>query len=350
MQVITAQNVRQIEEELVLPDHSGTVLSHAFSANRKWLALGVTNDSGSVVELYDLQQGQLVGTISTVSNGAEDLAFHPTAGTLIITSGNNPSFEIWDPVSRRMLKSVAFPVGHQPGRVAVTSSGQTVITGGFDGQVLIWNWNGGNPTLRSSFQAHSRVQGEPGPFISDLALSNDSTWLATSCAGEGYKVWRMTFDGYPEEHAGSDTQAGWVHSVGFDRAATRLAAACDGQGGRLHLVDLPSGRLVAALSDPEGVQNQQMISCAVAPNEALVASAQTAQAGCLLQFWSTSDGAKQYSVSVLCDRIGFSHDGDRLLVVRNQVGSDDVPTLWGIPQLVTELPRRPIGWFEWFLR
>ncbi len=329
--VITAQNVTSIAEKLVLPGHIGSIRSHAFSTDGQWLALGTSDGSKTFVEMYDSLQGQLAGTIPTGWNGAEDLAFHPTAGTLIITSGNAPSFEIWDPTTRQRLRSVLLPGSHQPGRVAVTSSGQTVITGGFDGQVLLWSWNGGNPTLRASFQAHS----PGGSPIEDLAFSNDRAWLATASSGDGFKVWRITFDGLPEEQVGSDPQAGWVHAVGFDAGAARLAAACDGNGGRLQLIELPAGRLLAALSEPPGVQNQQMFSCAVAPSEALVASAQSlasAPAGCLLQFWSTTDGAHLYSVSMLCDRLGFSPDGTRLLVVRNNPGSADVPTLWGVPR------------------
>lgn len=348
MPVITAHNVTSIVEELVLPGHNGVVRSHAFSTDGQWLALGVGNGSTTFVELYNLPHGQLAGTIPTGWNGAEDLAFHPTAGTLIITSGNAPSFEIWDPATRQRVSSVVFPVGHQPGRVAVTSSGQTVLTGGFDGQVLLWNWHGGSPTLRTSFQAHNHVPGVPGPVIWDLALSSDRAWLATA-SDEGFKVWRMTFDGLPEEQAGSDTQAGWCHAVDFDGGATLLVAACDGQGGRLRLIELPSGRLNAALSEPVGVQNQQMVACAVAPSEALVASAQSlasAPAGCLLQFWSNADGAHLYSVSVLCDRLGFSPDGTRLLVVCNRPGLADVPTLWGIPR---RIPRWP-WWISWLER
>lgn len=106
-------------------------------------------------------------------NGAEGLAFHPVNGSLLINSCNAPSFTIWDPVTLRQLQQVSFPSGHQPGRVAVTSSAATIVTGGFDGKVLLWNWNNGSLSMRRSFQGFQQVAGEPGPFIGSIAFSND---------------------------------------------------------------------------------------------------------------------------------------------------------------------------------
>lgn len=341
---ITPGSVNQIEELVVLPAHVGTVQCHAFSQDNRFLALGASTPTGTMVEIYDLGTNQLSGTIATGTNGAEALAFHPTSGLLIVTSGNGPKIESWNPNTRVRVRQVNFPIGHQPRRVAFTSSGQTMATGGFDGEVLMWDWNNGNPVLRTTFQAHVAPANVPGAFIETLAFSGDRIWLATGALDSGLNLWRFTFDGKPEQSRGSDAQAGWVHAVGFDATSSQLAVACDGYGSCLRIIELPTGRLIASLSEPNTASTHpsQMISAAVAPREPLVASVQFLSspptAGVIpapvLQFWAITNGAKLHSIPLMCNRVGFSPNGERLLVVRNSPGTSDIPTLWGVPRRI----------------
>ena len=330
---ITPSNVTSIEEQLVLPSHKRVVRSHAFSSDGQLLALGSSDDNTIFVEIYDLLQKKLTGTIPTGWSGAEALAFHPTSGSLPITSGNAPSFTLWDPMTRQQLQLVSLPIGHQPGGVAVTSSGATIVTGGFDGKVLLWDWNNGSPSVRRSFQGFQLNAGEPGSFISSIAFSNDRQWLAAGATTGEFKLWRITFDDQTELEPGSNPKTDNVPALAFDTNSTRVAAAC--WDGRLRIVELATGRQIAALREPPNVSNEQMFSCSFSPSQPLLASSQSSAVlpGALLQFWAAGDGSRLHQLPVLCDRLGFAPDGTQLLVVRNSPGESDIPTLWGVPTI-----------------
>src|SRR6185503_13296131 len=115
-------------------------------------------------------------------------------------------------------------------------TGQTIATGGFDGRVLFWNWNQGNPIQRSPMDAH------PPYRIDSLAFSPDGSYLASG-AEDGLRLWRVGFDLVPQLHAEvliTGTTNIVFPQLSFNGLGTMLVAA-NWAGNKLYLITVSGG-------------------------------------------------------------------------------------------------------------
>jgi WD40 repeat protein len=317
--IIKSSNVASILELRALQPHTGTVFSLAFSPDSSVLALGC---SDSKIELWRVADGTLLGTLPFGWAGAEGVAYHPNGNTVVGVSGNAVKFQLWDANKKTLMKDVNVPIGHQPGCVAITPTGQTIATGGFDGKVLFWDWQNGNPIPRSTLPAHPT-------FITSLAFSRDGLYMASGALDGGLRLWRVGFDFVPQLYAEVLTGAS-VRQLSFNSLGTMLTAAS--LDGKLYLVNVGDGRTVVKLSEPLSAANEQMFSGAFAPAEPLIASCQSSApiASALLEFWDASSQTLLLAKPLLCDKVLFSPDGRVLAVIRNSPGGPDIPAIWGV--------------------
>jgi len=316
--IIQSSNVANLVELHTLQPRTGEVFSLAFSPNSSILALGCSDDK---IELWRVNDGTLLGTLPFGWPGAEGVAFHPNGNTIVGVSGNSPKFTLWNATTKKRTRDVSVPIGHQPGSVAITPSGQTIATGGFDGKVLFWDWRNGDPTVRSTLPAHPS-------FVTSIAFSPDGLYLATG-SGDGLRLWRVGFDLVPQLHAEVLVASGSFRQLSFNGPGTMLAAA--NWDGKLYIINVSDGRTIVKLSEPLSASNEQMFAGAFAPTEQLIASCQSSApiANALLEFWDASTQTLLLAKPLLCDKVQFAPNGRVLAVIRNSPGRADIPAIWG---------------------
>lgn len=327
--IINSGNVTRLTQLNILQPPVGAVLSLAFSPNSKVLALGC---SGNPIGLWSVDDGTLLGTLP-FGSPAEGVTFHPNGNTLIAVSGNYPKFSLWDINRQVQIKWVNVPIGHQPYRVVITPTGQTIATGSLDGHIFFWNWSNGDPTLRSTLTAHHTL-------VLGLAFSPDGSYLASGAGDGEVCIWRVGFDLVPELHAKIVT-GGSVEQVSFNGDGT-MVTAVSRDDGKLYLINVGDGRVIAKLSEPLLATDEQMFAGAFAPTEQLIAACQSsaANANAFLEFWDASTQALLMAKPLFnCDKVQFSPDGRVLLVIVTSPTGPDIPTIWGIPILLAPLNR-----------
>jgi WD40 repeat protein len=325
MEVITPQNAARLTEQIVLQPHEGPTASMAFSPDGGILAV----DSNNRVELWRIADGTLLGTLPVGWPGAEGLAFSVDGTVLAAVSGNAARFSLWDVATRTLLRQVSVPLGHQPGCVAMTPSGRTLATGGFDGQVLLWDWGANNPVVRSTLAAHTI-------FVSSLAFSANGLVLASGANNGELRLWEIGFDLLPTRRW--SYQAGHLISdVSFDPRGDVLAASS--WDGKLYLMDVEHGTIIRTLSNPRPGRNDQMAGVH-APHADLIA----AQQGGILQLWEPSTGALLVEKETTCHSLRFSPGGTTLAALNVLPADPNAPvTIWGprrvlVPKKVTGAP------------
>lgn len=319
---IQSDNVSNLLELRVLNAGAGRIVvwSLAFSHNSRILAVG-RGDPDYKIELWQVSDGTLLGLLSFGWPGAAGLAFHPDGNTLVAVSGNFPRFSLWSLGNQAFIRNINFPVGYQPGLVCMTPSGQTIATGGFDGKVLFWDWNNGDPRLRSTLPAQHKT------FITSLAFSRDGSYLASGDSNGLFCLWRVGFDLVPELHFSVQASSGWA-SCSFDGAGAMLAAA--NLNGDLYLVNVRDANTVAKLKQAVPPPTGQMVACDFAPKVQLVASVEYV-ANPSLEFWDASNQTLLFSKGMYCNQVLFSPNGQVIAVVRRNPNGPDIPTIWGLP-------------------
>jgi WD40 repeat protein len=188
--------------------------------------LAVATDDGKV-RLWDAATGQLRFVLDPPSGPVTGLCFTPDGDTLA-TAGDG-ALALWD-LARRSPRATIRDA-HMKGNVYCASSGDgaTVVTGGADGVVRLWDAHAGAPlrTLHTfSFP------------VSCVAFSTDGRRLA---AGSSWSV--TLFDAHSGAELRKVEHMGGVASVAFAPDGSRLAS---GSGsGQIIITELSTGGQVA---------------------------------------------------------------------------------------------------------
>lgn len=174
--------------------HRGFVQSLAFSPDGTMLA---TAGSDNLVHLWN-ESGDKIGTLEGHTKGVTSLAFSPEGG-LIITGSDDQTVGVWDAQTRA---NISMLVGHQKGvsAVAFSPDGTCFASSGRDHQVLVWN---------AEFSAHALV-GHTSP-VRGLAFSRDSSLLVSASDDRSVRLWN-TADG---SCTPITTYTNWVSAVAF---------------------------------------------------------------------------------------------------------------------------------------
>lgn len=204
--------------------HTAAVTSVAFDAGGSRLVSG-SNDQ--TVQLWDVAQARRIGdplvghqglvlSVAFVSNGDRDE---------IVSGGNDQLLRFWNgdigqPTSAPLI-------GHQGAvtGVAISANGRRVVSGGVDGNVILWDAATGTKDK----------QMPSGPVVTRVAMNEAGDVIASGTANGQIRVWRTADDDVTTFDAG-----GPVSALALDRTGGRMSSA--GLDGQITLWELPSGR------------------------------------------------------------------------------------------------------------
>jgi WD40 repeat protein len=278
-----------------------------------------TGDINGIIWISDLDQGEVVLTLSAPPMPVYGLAFSPDG---LLAAASVGSARIWD------VRSLFDPADAQLGRgqvisqslvtldcagvqldsIAFSQDGRLLATGGADGTVRVWDV----PSSLSTGQGKELVslEGHSGG-IRDLAFNGDGSRLATVCNDGTARLWDISFEGPGEGIVFVNGPPGpppWVVSLDLSADGRRLAAADSDLTPKIW--DAESGELLLTLSGHEDEVQQIVFS----PDGRMVV---TSSLDDTVRGWDSSSGSELFrlvdqscnaGISELC-LIAFSPDG-----------------------------------------
>ncbi len=211
-----------------LSGHTDQISTVAFSPDGAQLATGSYDGT---IRLWDTANGAELSAVSSGGTRVFQLAYSPDGSRLAVVR-SEPSVVIWDLANR---DSVAL-TGASANVVAVAFSpgGARVAGASRDGTVRLWDAATGQ--VRDSVVGHDDV-------IWDLAFSPDGRRLATASADGTVRLWDAGTGDSLRVLGRSDVE---FDAVAFSRAGDRLAAV--GEDRTVRVWDVESGEEVVSLS------------------------------------------------------------------------------------------------------
>ena len=207
----------------VLTASSGVVTALAYGPDGTTLAAGY---SGGAIRLWDLASHR---PISATSWGATPLALTFTGGGKELEVADAAAVGTWNLTDQTRIAARPFGSPARTNAVAFSPDGQTVATGGADGNVRLWD---------------ADTQQEIGPPMSSdakpvaaVAFSPDGTLIAAGSADGNVQLW----DAATQQEAGTALVAGAaeVYALAFSPDGKLLATG--GQDGAVRLWDVATG-------------------------------------------------------------------------------------------------------------
>lgn len=159
-----------------MPTGTWTTRSLAYSPDGQRLAT-----AGFWVELWDAASGQKLQTLPVHFNSLR-VGFSPDSR--LLASMTTEGVSLWS-VARAVKLYTLVPAGpfaHHAGPFAFTPDGHSVLVGGSDGTMALWDLATGKKVLE--FAAHASN-------VTALAISADGRWLASGAQDSSILVWPL---------------------------------------------------------------------------------------------------------------------------------------------------------------
>ena len=220
----TAQSRYSLLESLaqpvrgVLSAQSGVVTALAYSPDGSRVAAGYQDGA---IRLWDLASHQM---ISATTWGAEPLALAFTGGGRALRVADATAVGTWSLATRPRIAALPLGVGVSGGdAVAFSADGQTVATGGTDGNVRLWD-----AATRQEIGAPMSSDAQP---VDAVAFSPDGTLIAAASSDGNVQLWSVG----TEQEAGAAMVSGTaeIDALAFSPDGRLLATG--GQDGAARL-------------------------------------------------------------------------------------------------------------------
>lgn len=276
--------------------HLGDALSVSFSPDGKGLLAGTGNGD---IHGWTLPSGEIASTISGVhTSDVWDLVFAPGGNRFATVSADGTSALFSYPEGEFLGK--AFDPGTQVKSALFTKDGQSLIGGGADGRLHLWN-HGSQKARPPSAEGHT------GRIVR-LAMSGDGQHVATLGRDQTVQLWTM----YQPVPVSKDRRvsAGAAKGVALSADASLVAAA--DERGDIHLW---RGDGSNPLTLPG--HTQQVWALALSPDGALLASGDRAGN---LRLWDVASGQQRGQNALGGGAIwwlGFTPDGTKLIAAKD---------------------------------
>ncbi|MGH3202365.1 MAG: hypothetical protein ACRDP5_10010, partial [Streptosporangiaceae bacterium] len=237
----------------VLTTSSGVVTALAYNPDGTTLAAGY---SGGAIRLWDLASHR---PISATSWGATPLALAFTGGGKELEVADAAAAGTWNLTDRARITARRFASPAQGTAVAFSPDGQTVATGGADGNVRLWD---------------AATQQEIGPPMSSdakpvaaVSFSPDGTLVAAGSTDGNVQLW----DTATQQEAGTALVTGAAEVAALTFSPDGKLLATGGQDGAVRLWDVATESQVGTTMATGGAVS----ALAFGPGGATLASAET---------------------------------------------------------------------------
>jgi len=184
-----------------------------------------TWQSGSVKYL------EIPAEIGGNSRPVRSLAFTPD-GQSLVSGGVDKTIKIWNVETRSLIRTLSPNPAQEVVTVALSSDGQTLASGCIDGTVRLWNWKTGK--LLYLLSGHSNI-------VTSVAFSPDGQTLASGSGDKTIRLWNVD-DGLLRQ---TITTQQFITTLAFNPLDDMLASA--GVEMSVDLWDWTTGKLVRSL-------------------------------------------------------------------------------------------------------
>ena len=305
------------KETAVLPGHMGKVLAVRFLDDGR-----VTSaDSNCVVKIWDPASKRDVKSVSSrvgpeFTEGAVDSAAFSIDGRFLAVSNGDRTASLFSTDTGEKLETLENrTVGLQT--VAFSPDRNWLAFGGLDNSVKLWD-------LRTG-QALPPLVGHNG-FVTSVAFTPDNSRLISASVDFSIRVWDVVSENLLKSLPG---HKGYVNGIAVSKSGKFLASGSSDK--TVGLWDLTSYQLIKFLPGHGG----DVMAVAISPDEKLIASG---SADKTIRLWDATTGAPVRTIDSPSEvgTIAFSPDGNYLA----SGGSDKVVRIWDSSTgvLVTPLP------------
>jgi WD40 repeat protein/cellulose biosynthesis protein BcsQ len=225
-----AKCIRTIEE-------TNQVLSVVFSPDGEMIAGG---SDDKTVKIWDANKDVLLVSLSGHTDYVRSVAFNQD-GSILASASYDNSIKLWDIKTHSQdikNKNQIAPKDTLTGHtyrlraIAFSSDGETLVSGGWDQTLKIWNINRGNKSLKT-------LQGRNN-WIFTVDVSSDSKFLASGSDDQTVKLWNVetrklehTFGVKKRRETKDIGHTNWVWTVAFSPNGEYIASASSDETVRL---------------------------------------------------------------------------------------------------------------------
>ena len=163
--------------------HRDALYGVAFSPDGQRLG---TAGYDRLIQLWDAKTGKLLNTLKGHNGAVYGIAFSPD-GKVLASAGGDSSVKLWNTTTGQRLDTFGQPTGEQF-ITAFTPDSRHVIAAGADKQIRMWKWISGD---QAKINPLERVRYAHEDEITDLAINQAGTRLATASADRSVKVWAL---------------------------------------------------------------------------------------------------------------------------------------------------------------
>ncbi|MEM9484486.1 MAG: TIR domain-containing protein [Cyanobacteria bacterium P01_F01_bin.116] len=251
-------------------------------------------------EIYQLDGFLLRNNLAGHSRKVLGVSFSPDGETLV-TGGSDNNVILWDRSGQQL--NVLSGHGNNVGGVAFSPDGETIVSGSDDGTVKLWSSGG---QLLDTLEGHNDL-------VLDVSFSPDSQTIVSADARGTVKLWARSSG---EELATFKGHKQPVRSVQFSNDGTIIATASDDNTVKLWTLD--GQELQALIGHDDGVRSAKF-----SPDDTVIATTSDDQS---VKLW-TLEGQELLTLTGHAgpvSDISFSPDGKELATV----STDNTVKIW----------------------
>lgn len=173
LEIITAENVHQLELVAEIRSEDGINSNVAFSPDDRWLVAG---SSTGIIHVWDVATGDEVAVLAGHTSRVRSIAFSPD-GNLLASGSWDKTVILWDTATWTPIRTL---LGHEHyvSQVAFSPDGTLLASGGIP--LIVWDVGTGEPlyTINAS-----------GLIPEDLEFSPDGSLLASAHGETDFFLW-----------------------------------------------------------------------------------------------------------------------------------------------------------------